>query len=53
MTHIFTMTCSYLSHTVQFNKVLFDTWLNDALKVRRMIDLCPKNICVTRFFLAS
>lgn len=37
MTHIFTMTGSYLSHTVQFNKVLFDTWLYDALKVRRMI----------------
>lgn len=37
MTHIFTMTCSYLSHTVQFNIVLFDTWLYDALKVRRMI----------------
>lgn len=31
------MTCSYLSHTVQFNKVPFDTWLYDALKVRRMI----------------
>lgn len=37
MTHIFTMTCYYLSHTVQFNKVLFDMWLYDALKVRRMI----------------